>query len=213
MRSVRSLLFIALVVGIALMVMGLSLSQVLQVKQTNRLVDLSEHNVRMAALPLSVRKIVQLFENDVQGRGETSINEWSTATAIVINTLGSIEPEELKNHEISAYSRTLNSMFNHYIRSAKRHMQLDRMDSAAYDEVVFLGILGDYLALRAEQLVVVYLETRTHREAQFLKIYRLRQWGLFLTVLFLMIADLATILFLLRVPPTKTILANDTFEI
>ncbi len=180
-------------------VFGFSILQYFEVADRYRLTV--EENTKVARLPIMLSRTVRAFESFVVGRSPDAQLEFEELGAAAHRTISSLDVPALSEDELrefSAFRRTLIGMLDYYRESGRGIMQLQHFDSEIYVELSYLRILADYMVVRAQQLVVAYLDSTSAQHQHFLDDFEVLQRRLALGIIGILLIDILAVFLLLR---------------
>lgn len=196
--SIRSRVIVTLVVTLVVMlsVSVLSIAKYSSfVSWTNETVEL---NAKLSEVPLLLSRVVTLFEAYTTARVAQLRDDFVAESARLDSTLSQLSGIHYGAPRISAYERSLRTMFDYYRTSALEIAERSVFDSAVYTELQFLRVLGNQMTRRAQEFVVASVELSSERHAAFVRATSSLVQRLAISMLFLScVLGLAT-LFLIR---------------
>lgn len=165
LSSIRSRVLVTLIgsLGLAFLAFVLGIGQYVSfVRWTTATV---ESTARLAEVPLTLSRMVSAFET-YTSTGNQDFRElfWHESAAIQ-SALNDIHGMHRNNPRLSAFQRSLHTMFDYYRSSAGSIIELSVYDAAVYSELRFLRLVGNRIILRAQELVVGTVDLSSEQHA------------------------------------------------
>ncbi|MDA3957534.1 sensor histidine kinase [Oceanispirochaeta sp.] len=160
-----------------------------------------ERHSLMARLPIELGHMIDEFESYILQRDPSIIERYEQGFERVKELLKAehfyaITPPGTPAY--STYRRSLLGMMEYYDNSARTIMSLEKFDDATFQEMSYLKTQAVYIVVRAQELVVAYLDASNEAHESFLLKWQRTQGLLFAVLAILLLLDIGTVLFFIR---------------